>query len=81
MRSLPVPESVLKRHCEAIAPIFAKKRMQTLQVRLLQHADMSGAGGVISVYHISCIALAPQSAVCAHCAHSIWFGLFTPAFP
>jgi hypothetical protein len=32
MRSLPVPESVLKRHCEAVAPIFAKKKMQTLQV-------------------------------------------------
>lgn len=32
MRSLPVPESVLKRHCEAIAPIFNKKRMQIIQV-------------------------------------------------
>lgn len=32
MRSLPVPESVLKRHCEAIAPVFAKKRMQMLAV-------------------------------------------------
>ena len=32
MRSLPVPEGVLKRHCDAIAPIFAKKRMQIVQV-------------------------------------------------
>lgn len=32
MRSLPVPESVLKRHCDAIAPIFTKKRVQTIQV-------------------------------------------------
>ncbi len=36
MRSLPVPETLLKRHCDAIAPIFAKKRMQILQVRVLQ---------------------------------------------
>jgi hypothetical protein len=32
MRSLPVPESVLKRHCEAIGPVSAKKKMQMLQV-------------------------------------------------
>lgn len=32
MRSLPVPETLLKRHCDNIAPIFAKKRMQILQV-------------------------------------------------
>lgn len=32
MRSLPVPETLLKRHCDSIAPIFAKKRMQILQV-------------------------------------------------
>lgn len=33
MRSLPVPESALKRHCEVMAPIFAKKKMQVMQVR------------------------------------------------
>jgi hypothetical protein len=34
MRSLPVPESVLKRHADAIGPIFAKKKQQILQVRM-----------------------------------------------
>eukprot|EP00775_Hariotina_reticulata_P008679 gene8679-8860_t len=33
MRSLPVPESVLKRHADAIGPIFAKKKQQILQDR------------------------------------------------
>jgi hypothetical protein len=39
MRSLPVPESVLKRHCEAIAPISAKKKMQMLQVGPVQRSQ------------------------------------------
>jgi hypothetical protein len=29
-----VPESVLKRHADAIGPIFAKKKQQILQVRM-----------------------------------------------
>jgi hypothetical protein len=33
MRSLPVPEGVLKRHVDAIAPAFTKKKAQMLQVR------------------------------------------------
>jgi hypothetical protein len=36
MRSLPVPEGVLKRHVDAIAPAFTKKKAQMLQVNTMQ---------------------------------------------
>jgi hypothetical protein len=58
MRSLPVPETLLKRHCDNIAPIFAKKRMQILQVR----CDLSTASCEGGSAESAC---APQSVYCA----------------
>jgi hypothetical protein len=45
MRSLPVPEATLKRHADAIAPLFAKKKAQLIQVcHLLLHYSGGGVG-------------------------------------
>jgi hypothetical protein len=49
MRSLPVPESVLKRHADAITPVSAKKKTQMIQVRRRRMILPAGCLAVESV--------------------------------